>query len=148
MVNTIVIDLHNPENISMSRNHHSRRNYGEGSPKTIVGLQKTDVQLKKMMDNLDRQQHTAVNNIANHQQAMKMSWRRLEERRSASPLLTRSDKKKEETKKSKRGLMLQSNTKLYVNKTPEIYNPESKPEIEITESADDSFISQGMSHQC
>lgn len=95
--------------------------FAESSPKTLVGLHKTDAQLKKMIDSLDHEQNTAVNSIANHQQAMKMSWRRLEERRSSSPLMTRAEKN-EQAKSSKRGMMLQSNTRLYVDKTPEIYH--------------------------
>lgn len=102
---------------------YSKHNFSEKSQKTRVGLHKSEVQTKKMLDTLEQQQNTAVNNISNHQQAMKMSWRRLEERRAESPLLTRHDKTKEEPKNTKRGLMLQSNTRLYVNKTPEIYNP-------------------------
>lgn len=101
---------------------HGKRRFTESNQKTLVDKQKNEVKLKKMIDTLEHQQSTAVNNIANHQQAMKMSWRRLEERRSASPLLTRQEKKREEAKDTRRGLLLQSNTKLYVNKTPEIYN--------------------------
>lgn len=103
---------------------HPKRKFAESSSKTLVGIQKTEVQYKKMLDDLERQQNTSVNNIANHQQAMKMSWRRLEERRSQSPTLVRAEKK--DPKNTKKGLMLHSNTKLYVKKTPEIYNPEAE----------------------
>lgn len=112
------------------------RKFAEGSSKTVVGLHKTEVQLKKMIDTLDHQQNTAVNNIANHQQAMKMSWRRLEEKRAASPQLQRD--KKEDGKRAKKGMLLQSNTRLYVNATPEVYNIGS-PAIRPT-TADDSAL--------
>ena len=118
---------------------YSKRRFAESSPQTIVGLQKTDVQCKKMMDSLERQQNTAVNNIANHQQAMKMSWRRLEERRAQSPTMNRQEMKKE-VKKEKKGLMLQSNTKLFVNKTSEIYDPDNTLNKE-TAAVDDSELS-------
>ena len=101
---------------------YSQRRFAESSPKTLVGLHKSEVQLKKMIDTLEQQQNTAVNNIANHQQAMKMSWRRLEERRSTSPLMTSREKRNEQAKNSRKGMLLQSNTRLYVDKTPEIYS--------------------------
>jgi len=110
--------------------------FAETSRKTAVGLNKTDVKFQKELDSLDRQRNTSINNIANHQQAMKMSWKRLEERRAESPMLSQRREKKEEQKSSKKGLMLQSNTKLYVNKTPSIYHPTE------TGSTDDSRISK------
>ncbi len=113
------------------------RKFAEGNAKTVVGLHKTEVQLKKMIDSLEQQQNTAVNNIANHQQAMKVSWRRLEEKRASSPQM-RDDDKKEDTKKARKVMMLQSNTKLYVNKTPEIYNVASHAARPTT--ADDSVL--------
>lgn len=128
---------------SLSKIQQSRnRRFAESSPKTLVGLHKADAQLKMMMDTLDHQQSTAVNNIANHQQAMKMSWRRLEERRSTSPLMSRAENKKEKAKDSKRTMLLQSNTRLYVNKTPSIYNPEGSAR---PVTADDSMIGRSSS---
>lgn len=127
---------------------YAKRKFAESSSKTMVGMQKTEVKLNKMLDSLQRQQNTAINNIANHQQAMKMSWRRLEERRSASPLLTRAEKREKEEEKTKRGLLLQSNTRLYVNRTPQIYNVEPTADVEAPGekvrpfTADDSFLSR------
>ena len=112
-----------------SRNTHSPAarlrlgHFAETSPRTVVGLQKVNVQLQKEIDKLERQAHTAVSNIANHQQAMKMSWRRLEQKRNAeSPLLSRASKTEgtRHSPKEKRGLFA-SNTKLYVHATPQIY---------------------------
>jgi hypothetical protein len=105
---------------SMSKiQQYSQRRFGESNPKTLVTIHKADIQLKKMITSLEHEESTAVNNIANHQQAMKMSWRRLEEKRSSSPDISRPEKTK--AKWSKRGMMLQSNTKLSVDSTPEIY---------------------------
>ena len=123
---------------------YSQRKFAESSPKTLVGLHKTDVQLKKMMESLDRQQNTAVNNLANHQQAMKMSWRRLEERRSTSPLMTRHEKKHKEEANARRGLLLQSNTRLYVRGTPQVYDVDQAPNDTTQRpfTADDSILSR------
>ena len=99
--------------------------FAETSHKTTVGLNKTDVKFQKELESLERQKNTSMNNIANHQQAMKMSWKRLEERRAESPTLSQRREKKEEQKNNKKGLLFQTNTKLYVDKTPSIYHPET-----------------------
>ncbi len=112
--------------------------FAETSHATTVGLNKTDVKFQKELANLERQQNTAMNNIANYQQAMKMSWRRLEERRAESPTLSKKIDQGD-NKKQKKGLLLQSNTKLYVNRTPSIYNPTSQPGGEIA-AKDDSVL--------
>lgn len=116
----------------------SKRQFAESNPHTLVGLQKVKVQLEKEISKLDKQQATAVSNIANHQQAMKMTWRRQEQRRSMeSPLLSRSVRNIEQCEElgPRRGLF-QSKTKLYVRNTPDIYHPraedtESKPRTNI-----------------
>ena len=124
-----------------SRYAHSpvaRKRYGPGqfaetSPRTMIGLQKVNVQLQKEMDKLDRQAQTAVTNIANHQQAMKMSWRRLEEKRNAeSPLLSRTSKHAQVSSPApkQRWGVLSSNTRLYVHATPDIYRPREGGEKE------------------
>lgn len=113
--------------------------FAESSHKTTVGLNKTDVKFQKELASLERQKNTTMNNIANTQQAMKMSWRRLEERRAESPTLSKRMEKKEEDRRGRKGLLLQSNTKLYVNKTPSIYDPTAESGNEgITR--DDSVI--------
>ena len=128
----------NAANMSKAQ-QYSQRRFGESNPRTLVGLHKTEVQLKKMIDTLEHQQNTAVNNIANHQQAMKMSWRRLEERRSTSPHMTRADKKAQQAKGGK-GMLLQSNTRLYVEKTPDIYETGGRPS-----TVDDSSLGRPTS---
>lgn len=97
--------------------------YAETNPRTLVGLQKVNVQLQKELDKLDRQAHTAVSNIANHQQAMKMSWRRLEAQRdfgNASPRVRRAAERLPASPGPRRSLF-SSNTLLYVNATPDVY---------------------------
>lgn len=107
---------------------HSKRQFAESNPHTLVGLQKVKVQLEKEISKLDKQQTTAVTNIANHQQAMKMTWRLLQQRRMVeSPLLSRSKQDSEDAIEPgmRRGLF-HSKTKLYVRNTPNIYHPETK----------------------
>ena len=99
----------------------------------MIGLQKVNVQLQKEMDKLDRQAQAAVTNIANHQQAMKMSWRRLEQKRNAeSPLLSRTGKHAQASSPApkERWGMFSSNTRLYVHATPDIYRPREGGEKE------------------
>lgn len=99
---------------SFSENHSKRLLSGHaGSSRSRVEMHKVDVQLQKEISRLERQQSAAVTNIANHQQAMKMSWRKLEQRRAAeSPLLSRPKEVSPNSPNPKRGL-LHSNTKLY-----------------------------------
>ena len=107
---------------------HGKRPFAETNPHTLVGLQKVKVQLEKEISKLDKQQATAVTNIANHQQAMKMTWRQLQHRRVLeSPSLSRSKQDTEDLNVSgqRRGLF-HSNTKLFVRNTPGIYHPETE----------------------
>ena len=104
--------------------------YAEASPRTLVGLHKADVQLQKKLDKLDRQAHTAVSNISSNQQAMKMSWRRLEAQRgAASPSVGRRPVERLPCSAalSRRG-PFSSNTHLYVSGTPEVYSGRSGKE--------------------
>ena len=98
--------------------------YAEASPRTLVGLQKVDVQLQKELDKLDRQAHTAVSNISSNQQAMKMSWRRLEAQRcAASPSIGRQRVEWLSGSPARpRRSPFSSNTRLYVSATPEVYS--------------------------
>lgn len=114
----------------------SKRGFAESSPRTIVGLHKNEVKLKKMIETLESQKSTAVNTLANHQQAMKMSWRRLEERRATSPHMTSRMEGTKNQQPKNRGMMLQSKTKFNVNMTPEIYN------IPRPTTVDDSMLNR------
>lgn len=101
--------------------------FAETAPRTLVGLQKVNVQLQKEIDKLERQAATAVSNIANHQQAMKMSWRRLEHKRnSESPLLSRvGGREAASSSPREKRTLFASHTKLYVPATPSIYGETS-----------------------
>lgn len=99
----------------------------ESSPRTLVGLQKNNVQLQREIEKLERQSQTAINNIANHQQAMKMSWRRLEQRRqNESPLPSRVGSRGSRSPKARKALLSSNKTMLYVRSTPDIYGTASK----------------------
>ena len=115
--------------------------YAETNPRTLVGLQKVNVQLQKELDKLDRQAHTAVSNIANHQQAMKMSWRRLEAHRdlsNASPRARRAAERLPASPGPRRSLF-SSNTLLYVNATPEVYG--QRRDVEVAGTSPAHFLS-------
>lgn len=113
----------------------NKRQFAERNPRTLVGIQKVNVQLQKELEKLDRQQATAVSNIANHQQAMKMTWRRLEQKRAMeSPLLSRTSTQKNEEGGARKGIF-HSKTKLYVSKTPDIYHPSSEKNATSAETS-------------
>ena len=110
--------------------HKRYSQFTEASPRTVVGLQKANVQLQREIEKIERQSQTAVNNIANHQQAMKMSWRRLEEKRMAeSPLLSRDSHKASKVTPTRKILLSSNTTRLYVPATPDVYGTEGKPAI-------------------
>lgn len=121
--------------------------FAESSSKTLIGLQKVNVQLQKEIDSIEKQKKTAVNNITNHQQALKMSWRRLEQQRNAassSPLLTRATTAPSADANSRqpRKGILQSNTRLYVSATPQVYDATSASssavQLTVTSAEDES----------
>lgn len=92
----------------------SKRVVSGHSSRTRVEMHQVDVQLQKEIDRLERQQSAAVTNIANHQQAMKMTWRKLEQRRaSSSPLVSRQKEPVVSSPSSRRGL--HSSTKPFVS---------------------------------
>ena len=105
--------------------NRSRRLISSTGSRTKVELHQVDVQLQKEIDRLERQQNAAVSNIANHQQAMKMSWRRLEQKRaSENPPKSSSIETNPSAPAPKRGIF-HSNTKLNVAANP--WKPEAAP---------------------
>ena len=98
----------------------------EASTRATVGLHRANAQLQQELDKIDRQAFTAVSNIANHQQAMKMSWRRLEAQRN-SPKSTRAKSESSAPdQQPRKGLLMSSNkTRLYVSATPQVYSGKS-----------------------
>lgn len=112
-----------------------------------MSLNKILVKFQKEIDSLERQQRTAVTNIANNQQAMKMSWKRLEEKRiESSTWSAQLLEKKNESGRKKIMFQSKSKTKLYVNKTPDINPPDRASYNEETgrnTSMIDSMIDKG-----
>ena len=108
---------------SLTRGRGLALSHAETSPRTLVGLQRVNAQLQQELDKIDRQAFTAVSNIANHQQAMKMSWRRLDAQRNGSKAAAKPRSSSDsQIPPPSRSLMLSSNkTKLYVSATPQIY---------------------------
>lgn len=98
--------------------------HAETRPRTMVGLHRADVQLQHKLERIDRQAFTAVSNIANHQQAMKMSWRRLEAQRN-SPKVTQRTRSRslsdQQVAGPRRSLLSSNKTRLYVSATPQVY---------------------------
>lgn len=98
--------------------------HAETRPRTMVGLHRADVQLQHELDRIDRQAFTAVSNIANHQQAMKMSWRRLEAQRN-SPKMSQRPRSRScsdhQLNEPRRSLLSSNKTRLYVSATPQVY---------------------------
>ncbi len=109
---------------------HTKRVDSSSVSRTKVELHQVDVLLQKEIGRLERQQNAAVSNIANHQQAMKMSWRKLEQRRLLdSPLLTNSRERTSSSPSPKRGLF-HSNTKLHAGQN--VWGFESAPSLSET----------------
>lgn len=95
--------------------------HAETSARTMVGLHRADVQLQQELEKLDRQAFTAVSNIANHQQAMKMSWRRLEAQRNSPKASQRPRSRSCSDQQPRRTLLSSNKTRLYVSTTPQVY---------------------------
>ncbi len=134
------MSLHSPSLTKNSRSNfsdsskHSTRIDSSSRPKTKVELHQADVLLQKEIGRLERQQNAAVSNIANHQQAMKMSWRKLEQRRRLdSPSLTTTEECASSSPSVKRSLF-HSNTKLHAGQNVWRLEPASFPDINSADS--------------
>lgn len=122
--------------------NHSRRLVSSSSSRTKVELHQVDVLLQKEIGRLERQQNAAVSNIANHQQAMKMSWRKLEQKHSLeSPLLSSSREKIASSPSPRRGIFY-SNTKLHVGDN--VWKSEPFPLYSTTSSSPVSQAVKGI----
>ena len=120
----------------MTRGRGLVLSHAETSPRTLVGLQRVNAQLQQELDKIDRQAFTAVSNIANHQQAMKMSWRRLEAQRNGPKAAAKP--RSSRTPPPSRSLMLSSNkTKLYVSATPQIYAGDGQQPLQERRTEDE-----------
>ena len=102
---------------------HSRH-FVEDSPRTRIELARNNLVMQKELVKIEKQAKTAAMNVSNNQQALRMSLRQLESKRSShSPLLTHSpvmDKKDSNASKRKLGLFA-NNTSLSVESTADAY---------------------------
>ena len=102
---------------------HSKH-FVEDSPRTRIELARNNLIMQKELKKIEKQAKTAAMNVSNNQQALRMSLRQLESKRSSdSPLLTRSvvmDKKDSNASKRKVGLFANS-TSLTVESTADAY---------------------------
>lgn len=93
--------------------NYIKHSFSETDPKVRVELRKADLKLQKELERLEKQTMTKTNIISDHQQAMKMSWRRLESQR-------RQDESPTSSRKTRRsGSLLSDNKKklLFANAT-------------------------------
>ncbi len=132
--------------LTKNSHNHSRRLISSSSSRTKVELHQVDVLLQKEIGRLERQQSAAVSNIANHQQAMKMSWRKLEQKRSLeSPLLSSSSEKITLSPSPRRGIFY-SNTKLHTGEN--VWKSEPAPLSSTTSSSPVSQAVKGILGVC
>jgi len=102
---------------------HSRH-FVEELPRTRTDLSRNHLQLQKEISKIEKQAKTAVTNLSNNQQAMRMSLRNIEGRRKAeSPLITRQVRSMDidDTPLLKRQSLFANNTCLTVDSTAEAY---------------------------
>ena len=70
-----------------------RFNFAESNQKIRMELRQADLKLKKEIERMEKQAYTARNNISNHQQVLKNSWRRLEQKRLEDQLSPMNDRR-------------------------------------------------------
>lgn len=132
------------QSASRSPNQRARHGFAESNQRVRIELNKSKVQLEKEFSRLEKQSRTETNNICNHQQALKMTWRRLEQRRQQErPVPERLRKETDAT--DRRGL-LYSKTTMSVDDTAAIYGKSpgaprkiSAPSTTSSENDDDAL---------
>ena len=101
--------------------HQKRFNFAESNHKIRMELRQADLRLQKKIELMEKQTYTTTNNISNHQQVLKNSWRRLEQKRmqdQMSPLGSRRTKKTlQPVDDSKKRLMFSNKTYLSMEVT-------------------------------
>ncbi len=102
--------------------HQKRFNFAESNHKIRMELRQSDLKLQKEIELMEKQTYTATNNISNHQQVLKNSWRRLEQKRQEdqlSPLGSRKTKKAQKVvDDGRKRLMFANKTYLSMDVTP------------------------------
>ena len=93
---------------------HKRLNFAESNAKVSVELRQQQLQLEKEITRLEKQARTATTNIANYQQSLKNTYRKLERQRREAQVKDRERKAMEGAGKSRKGLMFSTSIKLGV----------------------------------
>ena len=99
--------------------HNKKRtNFGETDPKIRAELRKQEMHLKREIERLEKQTKATNSYISDHQQALKMSWRRLEEQRQKdqSPTVSRRTRRSDGLiNESKRKLLFSNATSVTID---------------------------------
>lgn len=117
-----------------SRSPNPRHGFAESNPRIRIELQKSKIQLERELKRLERQSKAETNYISTHQQAIKMNFRRLEQKRKQdSPPVDRSGTREKDAG-ARRGIFY-SKTPMSVDATAAIYATEtSKPAAHMQRS--------------
>lgn len=99
--------------------HNKKRtNFAETDPKIRAELRKQEMHLKREIERLEKQTKATNSYISDHQQALKMSWRRLEEQRQKdeSPTVSRRTRRSDGLiNDSKRKLLFSNATSVTID---------------------------------
>lgn len=98
-----------------------RHGFAESNPRIRIELQKTKVQLERELERLEKQSKAETNNIATHQQALKMNFRRLEQKRKQESPTTERSRRGDRDEAGRRGIFY-SKTPMAVEATAAIYS--------------------------
>lgn len=119
--------------------------FAESSPRIRRELRKKELQLQKEFDLMEKQSRTSTNNIANHQQVLKNSWRRLEQRKledQLTPLESRTKKRVQPVADRNKRLMFSNRTAICIEKLPSDSN---HADNELSSSGSLPHLSEGKS---
>lgn len=138
---------------SSSFHSHKRANYSETDPKIRAELRKQEMHLKREIERLEKQTKATNNYISDHQQALKMSWRRLEDQRQKdeSPSVNRKTKRSDGLiKDSSRKLLFSNATTVSIdvpkpNASPRLANNSRYDHDELGSSGSVPFLQPGGS---
>lgn len=128
--------------MAVSSQNHKRFQFSESNQKIRMELRLADMKLKKEIERLEKQSYTTTNNISNHQQALKMSWRRLEQRRQHdqdSPTGNRKNRSGLSEKDSRRGLLFSNRTVLTLDSGEERNEKSTSANVHNSELSSDSL---------
>lgn len=123
-----------------------RHNFAETDPRIRTELKKSDLLLKKEIERLEKQTRAANNYISDHQQALKMSWRRLEMQRKqdASPTVNRRTRRTGSLSDGKKRLLFSTTVSMDIPSAMTQSSPQSRPLTRGQQvSIDDDLTSSG-----